>query len=74
MKRDQETYPFPEMFDIWAKGGRCPYDLPIERMHFFKEKVDCWNRKFKRLSTVELLKAICKEKELKMYGIKEGEK
>lgn len=66
MKRDQESHPFPEMFDKWAEGGECPYSLPIERLHFFKEERSCWNRGFQRMSTPELLRAVCKEKQWKM--------
>jgi hypothetical protein len=62
MKRDQESHPHPEMFGEWAKGGPCPYSIPVERYHFFQERASCWNRRFKRMSTAALMRGIAKEK------------
>lgn len=65
MCRDAESHPFPQAFDDWANGGSCPYGgkwVHVQRRHWFDERKDCWNRRFKRMTTAELIKAVAREK------------
>jgi len=63
MRRDAWAHPKPEMFDIWADGGPCPYGgKKVERLHFFQEKRDLWVPGPPTMKDSDLIIAICKEK------------
>jgi len=63
MHRDQESHPKPEMFDDWLTGGECPYSVPCERMHSFKQDREAWETgEWKRMADRDLIRAIAKEK------------
>ena len=63
MRRDAWAHPKPEMFDIWADGGPCPYESDkIERLHFFQEKRSLWSPGPPTMKDSDLIIAICKEK------------
>lgn len=67
---DQSLHPHPERFEIWAKGGRCPYDgyqySSLKRAVNFMERRYCWKSDAKVLSSSELVSALVKEV---CYGI-----
>jgi hypothetical protein len=61
MRRDAAAHPYPERFDTWAKGGDCPYQNE-ERFWLFDLGPKIWKRGKPKMSDVELINAICKEK------------
>lgn len=63
MHRDSCSHPKPKMFKLWAVSeGKCPYSLPVERMHFFDERKSAWKNKWRRMRDYDLIVKICKEK------------
>ena len=54
------------MFSSWTKGGACPYDIAVERKHFFDELKEHYNGKSKRIKDRDLIIMICKEKKWKI--------
>jgi hypothetical protein len=42
---DASNHPEPSKFDVWAKGGDCPYRATnVERMAWFYEKNELWGQ------------------------------
>jgi len=68
MRRDAAAHPYPERFDIWAKGGDCPYQ-DEERFWIFDLKKELWKKGKPKLSDVELIRAICAEKGWKIKEV-----
>jgi hypothetical protein len=68
MRRDAWSHPHSELFDEWAKTGKCPYqsNIYIERMHFFQQKKELWKPGAPILKDSDLIIAICKEKNWKI--------
>jgi len=71
MRRDAWNHPNPEKFDIWAKGGPCPY-ITEERFWFFHEKRELWRKGKPKMKDSDLILAICKDKGWKIKGYLEG--
>ena len=67
MRWDAFFHPKSDLFNIWAKGGDCPYQNE-ERFWIFKEKRSVWKAGKPRMTGVELIFAICKEKGWKIRG------
>jgi hypothetical protein len=61
MRRDAAAHPYPERFDVWAKGGECPYQKE-DRFWIFDLKRELWKPGKPEMTDVELIRAICKEK------------
>ena len=61
MRRDADGHPYPEKFDEWAKGGKCPYQNE-ERFWLFNEKQEAWKPGKPQMSDKDLIVALCKEK------------
>ena len=61
MRRDAYAHPYPERFDDWAKGGRCPYQKE-ERFWSFDLRKKDWKPGNPEMTDVELILAICAEK------------
>jgi hypothetical protein len=61
MRRDAAAHPFSERFEVWAKGGDCPYQNE-ERFWIFNLKREVWEKGKPKMTDVELIKAICAEK------------
>jgi hypothetical protein len=63
MRRDAWSHPLPELFDIWATNGGCPYKGgKVERLHFFQEEKELWEPGLPTMRDSDLIKAICNEK------------
>jgi len=71
MRRDAYGHPYPEKFDIWAKGGVCPY-TDEDRMWFFTEKKELWKPGIPTMSDRDLIVSICKEKGWKIRNFDLG--
>jgi len=51
----------------WVKGGKCPFSTGnIQRLFYFNEKKELWKPGKPRLHNMELWKALCKEKGIKI--------
>ena len=51
----------------WVKGGQCPFSTGnIQRLFYFNEKKELWKPGKPRLHNMELWKALCKEKGIKI--------
>jgi hypothetical protein len=61
MRRDAAAHPYPERFDVWARGGECPYQNE-ERFWLFDLKREVWKKGKPKMTDVELIRAICAEK------------
>ena len=73
MHRDAESHPSPKMSREWAKGGPCPYSLPVERMHHFEERKEAWvSGRWRRMKDRDLIRAIAKEKRWKLCDTDNG--
>jgi len=66
MRRDAWSHPKPELFDQWQITGICPYQLGIERLHFFQESRELWIPGKPEMKDSDLIIAICKEKNWKI--------
>ena len=45
MAHDAANHPEPKVFDIWAKGGPCPYTgINVQRVANFQEKKELWGK------------------------------
>ena len=51
--------------DEWANGGDCPYKN-MERDFSFQEKKELWKKGKPKLRGIELWRALCKEKNIKI--------
>jgi hypothetical protein len=67
MRRDAQAHPRPELFDIWANGGACPYRDDVERFWLFEVKKELWSPGIPQMADRDLIVEICKEKG---WGIK----
>lgn len=79
MRRDADVHPYPDKFDVWAKGGDCPYtdnDGNInsngERKWIFEveEKRHLWKPGKPTMTDEELITAICKAEGWKIKNIR----
>ena len=61
MRRDAAAHPYPERFDVWAKGGECPYQNE-ERFWLFDLDRAVWKKGKPKMADVELIREICAEK------------
>jgi hypothetical protein len=61
MRRDAYAHPYPERFDEWAAGGKCPYQTE-ERFWIFKDRRDLWQPGLPQMTDRDLIMAICKAK------------
>ena len=68
-RRDMAAHPKPELFKKWAKGDECPY-VNEERFWYFDLRKECWKSGKPKMSDVELIFAICKEKKWSINGYK----
>ena len=69
-RRDMAAHPKPELFEKWAKGdSECPY-VNEERFWYFDLRKECWKLGKPKMSDVELIFAICKEKKWSINGYK----
>jgi len=63
MKYDSCNHPKPELFDVWAMDGRCPYsNIKWSRSANFQEKRELWDNKAPLKSAYELATMLLKEK------------
>jgi len=67
MRFDASNHPHPELFDEWAKGGRCPYTTGFARCASFKEDPNLW-KSGKAKSARELAIMLLKEKKITYEG------
>jgi len=67
MRRDAYAHPSPEKFDIWEKGGDCPYQNE-ERFWLFEERKGIWEKGTPQMTDRDLIIAICKEKKWGIEG------
>jgi hypothetical protein len=59
---DSLNHPNPSSFDVWAKGGLCPYkDVKVQRAANFQEKRELWG-KGKVCPPYELMQRVLAEK------------
>ncbi|MDD5338149.1 MAG: pentapeptide repeat-containing protein [Dehalococcoidales bacterium] len=66
MRYDAENHPQPELFDGWAKGGRCPYDdIKWARCAVFAQKRELWKPGKCKMTALQLVEALFKEKGIK---------
>ena len=69
MIRDKESHPKPELFDKWIENGDCPYSNGVDRFWIFNPERSFYNKDAKKeMSDVELILAICIEKNWKIEG------
>jgi hypothetical protein len=61
MRRDAYGHPSPERFDVWAKGGKCPYRNE-QRAWRFCENRKVWRKGKPQMADRDLVEAICEEK------------
>jgi hypothetical protein len=62
MRHDAENHPCPEKFDMWPKGGPCPYeDVLVGRAALFRERRSLWSPGPAK-SAYELMIRLFKEK------------
>jgi hypothetical protein len=61
MRRDAWAHPKPELFDLWAQEGDCPYKNE-ERFWSFSFKRELWKPGPPEMRDSDLIIAICKEK------------
>ena len=68
INRDIDGHPKPELFKKWAqnKNAPCPYVNEM-RMWIFNERKECYEPNKPRLTDLELIKLICKEKNITYY-------
>jgi len=67
MQRDAYAHPNPDSFELWAKGGKCPYQNE-ERFWFFQENKELWKTGKPQMRDSDLIIAICKDKGWKIKG------
>jgi len=67
MRRDAFAHPYPEKFDEWAKGGKCPYQNE-ERFWLFVEKRNLWRKGKPQMRDSDLIIEICKSQGWKIKG------
>jgi len=68
MRRDAYAHPKPDTFQMWAKGGECPYQ-DEERFWFFEENRNLWKAGKPQMRDSDLILAICKEKKWQLKTI-----
>ena len=61
MRRDAYAHPNPERFEVWAKGGRCPYKKE-DRFWIFDSNRTLWKKGKPKMTDRDLIIAICKAK------------
>jgi hypothetical protein len=62
MRRDYVSHPYPELFEVWKNGGKCPYDGLVKRYWIFESNLELWDKEKPTMNDIELISAICKEK------------
>ena len=63
MAYDASNHNNPEFFDIWAKGGQCPYaDSKFQRACNFRENRKLWDPKIPCPRGFDLMVALIREK------------
>jgi uncharacterized protein YjbI with pentapeptide repeats len=67
MRRDAWAHPMPELFNAWAKGGKCPYQNE-DRFWLFELKKELWKPGPPNMRDSDLILAICREKGWKVSG------
>ena len=67
MRWDAQAHPKPELFDEWAKGGKCPYQHE-ERWWLMPEKRDVWQPGEPTIRLSDLILRICKEEGWQIAG------
>jgi uncharacterized protein YjbI with pentapeptide repeats len=55
-----------ELMQKWANGGDCPFSGKIERDFYFTENRSLWSPGPPTMNDMELFRALCKEKEIKI--------
>ena len=66
MRFDADNHPNPKAFTAWAKGGDCPYTgVKWQRCAQFQEKKVLWKPGKCKMSALQLVEALFKEKEIK---------
>ena len=66
MRWDAQAHPKPELFDLWAKGGECPYKNE-ERWWFMPGKREIWKAGQPEMRLSDLILEICRQEG---WGIK----
>jgi len=62
MRRDAAAHPNPELFDVWAKDGGCPYAGNIDQFWIFSVNKKLWRPGPPEMADRDLIVLICKEK------------
>lgn len=66
MKYDASNHPQPNLFAAWASGGDCPYNsIKWQRCAIFQEKKELWKPGKCKMSALQLVEALFKEKKIK---------
>ena len=60
MRLDADAHPKPELFDVWAQGGGCPYQNE-ERWWWMAEKRKVWKRGKPTMKLSDLILEICRQ-------------
>ena len=66
MRWDAQAHPKPQLFDLWAKGGECPYKNE-ERWWFMPGKREIWKAGQPEMRLSDLILEICRQEG---WGIK----
>uniref|UniRef100_A0A6M3Y5F9 Pentapeptide repeat-containing protein n=2 Tax=viral metagenome TaxID=1070528 RepID=A0A6M3Y5F9_9ZZZZ len=67
MRLDADAYPKPELFDIWAQGGDCPYKNE-ERWWWMSEKREIWKPGKPTMKLSDLILEICRQEGWEIRG------
>jgi hypothetical protein len=66
MRYDADNHPDKKLFTAWAKGGDCPYSsIWWQRCANFQEKKELWKVGKCKMSALQLVEALFKEKDIK---------
>jgi hypothetical protein len=67
MKRDCQLHDDPKSFNLWSKGGICPYtNSKWQRTHYFNQDSKLWKPGKPQMKDKELILLILKELKLKI--------
>ena len=67
MRWDAQAHPNPQLFDVWAKGGDCPYQNE-ERWWMMPEKREVWKLGNPTMRLSDLILEICRQEGWKIKG------
>ncbi len=59
MRRDALAHPHPELFDEWAKDGKCPYEN-VEAFWLFEPKKILWSPGLPTMADRDLILELCR--------------